>query len=443
LRFKNFDKAQKPLLRFFLTIRKSEQVMLLSYAQKQRLIDHFSSAENWQNRFNMAFFMDDAKKGVSRDIANLSRFVNDTGKKIIVTHRTGASLSFEKRDDGSIVIIDESGLSMMVDAGGVHSNWAQLADPHAFLLKNIVEIPGTDIAVHFTDKGDKSLIFGRWDKQVDIPGPLAPITTPLQKGAQIHVATLSEATAQAWGLQATQLMNAVKLVIACDLGIEPRINAQNVPESYTLYTKPRDQSLPARWQRGDEIMAMHIEQKLWRDTTQFEGYNIPLPDNFHTEIDDGGLNVITSLDQREAIWSQGDVYHNVLESGAAPVAMVNANTTPAHLLNLLQNGAMTKDRRGREWSYVLVKTRDTLAIAPKVRGAVKDQFGLSACHCAVITFEQDLCIIAMNTHVLEAASKHRADKQSLLQKLVEEGLEKTDAPAKAPSASVTRLQPRH
>jgi hypothetical protein len=377
--------------------------MHLDYPQKMRLLDHFSKRANWRNQFDMNFFMDDMRKASSHQVTpTASRTVNRTGTKVHVEHKSGSALSFAIEKD-RVVIVDESGTTFTYGGESAFAHQQSLSiTPVKPAAHNVVEVPGTDIAVIFDGVGNKAVIIGAY--QVNLPACAERPVKPVQKGAQIHVASISDALAAGWGIPPFDLADVTKLVVACDFGLELGIEAINAPAGYRI-VQPE---LPANVTtlRPDQRTHLNIVQKPWRDTTEFEGHDVSSPRTFFVEADDAGLNLITSLDQREAIWSQGDVLHAALSTGAPPVQTVTSRTQAHHMLNLLTRGAVTRDTRGREWNYVVVETQHSLDIATKLRKAMRHEFGLTARHCSVMTYDKGLCILAMASKVLDAAAEH-------------------------------------
>jgi hypothetical protein len=397
--------------------------MQLTYSHKRGLIQHLSARAHWKNVFDEDFFTTPWRKGSSRNVGNLSRFINDSGNRVSIDHPSGASVKFELLAD-KICIGDESGRQLIVEAGQLKSNELVL---EAFEFEgtdeNTIDVPGTKICVRFKDNGDRTIVFSDLKKQIKIPFVASAKTAePLPKGAQIHVATLTERQARAFGLDSAYLLDATKLVIAIDLGIDPDLKARNTPQGYILYPRVNVTGMPEQWKRG-QYNEMELVQKPWLDTTQFEGHDVPLPNNFFVEVDDGAVNVITSLDQREAIWSQGDVFKKVTSDDASPIRTVKAGMTSRQLLKLLGDGHTVIDGRGREWSYILVESSETRTLSPKIRGAVSHRFGLTARHCAVLTIEQDVCLVAMNAHVLDTALARTTAVTDEVQRLVDAGIQ--------------------
>lgn len=412
--------------------------MQLTYEKKRGLIGHLSARAHWKNVFDEDFFTTPWRKGNSRNVGIFHRFVNDRGNRVSIEHPTGSTIKFELLGD-KICIGDETGRQMVLEAGQLKSNELVLEDVTAAALdEKTVDVPGTRICVRFRDNGDRTVIFGDLDKQIKIPfDSTQAVATPLSKGAQIHVATITERQARAFGLDPDELLDATKMVIAFDLGIEPTLRAMNVAQGYILYPSAPVDGLPQAWRRKLYTVG-ELVQKPWLDTTEFEGYDVPPPKNFYVEKDDGGINVITTLDQREAIWSQGDVLGHVSKSDTSPVRTVKANMTSRQLLRLLGDGPSASDRRGREWKYVLVHSPEARTLSPKVRGAVSERFGLTARHCAVLTMDKDVCLVAMNVHVLDAALSGTTMVNTVTEKLIEEGVVSPSAKKpQSPSAGGT------
>lgn len=375
--------------------------MHIDYPQKLRLMEHFSRPAHWRNTFDLNFFTDPGRKGSTRQVTPAaSRFTSTDGRKTQVTHSSGASVSFDLQNN-MVVAIDESGISFTVSGKTLVSDAALPVTPVS-LTHNPIDIPGTNITLHFDDLGNKAIILG--DHQFTLPAPKEKPSIPLTKGAQIHVASISDAQASGWDIPPADMADVIKMVIARDLGLENDLEARNIPEQvvYTLETHVPGTDI--RHLRPFE-RARFLE-KPWRDTVEFEGHDVAQPLTFFVEKDHDGFNLITSLDQREAIWSQGSVLRAALSGATPPVRTLTAKAQAHHVLQLLAHGATTRDERAREWNYVIIETPGALDVAAKIRSAMRQEFGLTARHCSVMTFEKGLCVLAMASRVIDAAARH-------------------------------------
>ncbi len=235
-------------------------------------------------------------------------------------------------------------------------------------------------------------------------------------GRFFHVVSFDLDTAASWGMTPYGLLNGTKLIVSKDLSIEPDLRTFNDldPEKAAEYLNyllrdDYDTTFKGPWQWRPKIKKevgdiSHLQKK-WTDVTEFEGYFIETPRQFHVETTDSGFNIGTSLDHRETIWSQAALLKGATSSGIVPVQTVSAHFSPRNLMHLLQNSHTLSDHRGRSWSYVVIHAKQTANIAQNARKIGREHFGLTGYNFAALNYDDQTCLVAMDTEVLEKLSR--------------------------------------
>jgi len=412
--------------------------MTMHYLQKQAIIHFLADPSHWVNAFDMAFFNDKTRKWKSRTEKGVTIKSSDDGMQHVMAHdKTRAWVSFSREAD-DIILNDESGhrLSCFADdyttkiqsdaeVLPMHSESEMgLRDPTA----HVAQAPVSGIFIRFDARGGKTIFFASHGQKVTLPAPEFMGDEPKAPGRFFHEISLTEAVAGTIGMDAGSLMHATKLVIARDIGVEPELPAFNVFDPDKLLamaldfmTDKYDPDWKGPWQWRPKIKPSVGDvsklQKAWADSTEFEGHHIAVPKRFYVERRDDGYAVRTSLDDREAIWAQGNVFLDAVTGTTPHVETFSSRTTPDGLLHMLSHGQMAHDHRGREWSYILVHAHETAQLAEKTRTTMRDHFGLTAYNFATLNFENGLCMMAMDAAVLErisAASRATVEMMAMI-----------------------------
>jgi len=399
--------------------------MTMHYLQKQAIIHFLADPSHWVNAFDMAFFTDKTRKWKSRTEKGVTIKSSDDGTQHVMAHdKTHAWVSIT-RDEGSIVLNDESGQRLSYFADDDTTNIQSDAEVLLMLSESemglrdpaahVAQAPVFGIFVRFDDKGGKTIFFTSHGQKIMLPAPEFIGDEPKVPGRFFHEIGLTEAVAGTIGMDAGSLMQATKLVIARDIGVEPDLPAFNALDPEKVFqlalnftTDKYDPDWKGPWQWRPKIKPSVGDvsklQKAWSDSTEFEGHHIAVPKRFYVERRDDGYAVRTSLDDREAIWAQGNIFMDAITSTTPHVETFSSRTTPDGLLHMLNHGQLAHDHRGREWSYILVHAHETAQLAEKTRISMRDHFGLTAYNFATLNFENGLCMMAMDAAVLERIS---------------------------------------
>lgn len=402
-----------------------------TYPQKGEIIKYLSEKTNWENRFDMAFFSDETRRWKPTSSRGVYKLINpDQSKGILAHEQNGVFIKYERKGDNTL-LEDESGRKIVcnqtISEGVQDSSFTTLPiltvselglkDPST----SVAEIPGADIFVRFHADKTKTIFLEKIGRKIQIAEPTAKIEKKSTAGRYFHTIKFNRASS----------LPHLKLVLARDLCLQPDLRAVNVddPEKGHLWIQAilnnafeeedrnEWQSELTEWDKmeaHDRLFPKSIE-KDWHDTTEFEGFATDLSKQFCVALTDTDFEISTSLDNREAIWSQGAVYSISLAKRKNIIARTMDDVQTDNIVSLLQNGADFEDHRSRLWKYALIENPEAPILTNHMRKALRGNFGLSAHDCAVMTVDKNLCLIAMSHDSLayialaHAASLHLMD----------------------------------
>lgn len=402
----------------------------LTYAQKWNIIRYLSNPAHWQNQFDAEFFADEtrkwneiSKKSGVRIAANHGKdkflILYDKKDKDVDVH---AYVRIERRGEDYLVI-DESGRQLTITASGLHpeqrsvlpvakmASTAELGldDPKAMTMV----IPGTSCVIRFFKDGTKTLFNDATGQKIEFPAPLAAKDRSLHSGAFPHVISFGSDTPRSWGIDVRDTQSATKLILARDMGLEPRLEAFNALDedkarAYLDYLMVEEEDMtwkgPRQWRprliKSPTRAGVQALQKPWKDSTEFEGYFIATPKNFRIQKSEDGFDVRASVEYREWIWTHGAILNTVMENQTAPLAILGKLDQPATFLHALEQGSRTENHRGDAWHYVVFKNKEAAAYAEVIRTNLMDNMGLTAGNFLSMAYDQEHMVLAMDAKTL-------------------------------------------
>ncbi len=398
----------------------------ITYEQKRQILDYMSQPGHWGNHFDMNFFTDERRKWRTTTQNNVSVSTNaDRRSFFLEDQKTGASLLLIVEKDNTRIITDESGCVVKVDATSKISTSkdaeiTNLETAYEIGLNQpgsrIVTIPELSCYARFYNNGGKAVFLDDRGARISLPPPKDAKAATMHMGRFFHVVSFDLETAASWGMTPYGLLNGAKLIVSKDLSIEPDLKAFNEldPEKAAEYLEymMRDEydttfkgpwqwrpKLPKQLRNADDL------RKKWTDIKEFDGHLIATPRQFHVETTDSGFNIGTSLDHRETIWAQAAVLKAASSGHIVPVETVSSHFAPRTLMHLLQNSQALPDHRGRSWNYVVIHAKQTAGMALEARKIGREHFGLTGYHFAALNFDDQTCLVAMDTEVLEKLSR--------------------------------------
>lgn len=418
---------------------------VITYQQKRQILSFLSEQSHWANIFDIDFFLDERRKWrtTSRNDKEISISSSPDKKSFLVAddRKGGGHVLLKLDDSGALTINDESHRSVRAGIKGIEAtakgHETEIGDilTHAEIGTNqksarLITIPELAAYVRFFEDGKKGVYLDAYGKKVQFGSPDSDKDSTLHAGRFFHVVTFDLETAARWGLTPYGILNGAKLIVSKDLSIEPDLKTFNEldPEKAAEYLAyllldEWDESFQGPWQWRPRV-AKKVEnierlQKKWTDSTEFSGYSVGLPTQFFIETFESGFKLATSLDHREAILAQTALLSEASDS-AQPVQTVSAYLSPRTLLHLLDKGSRISDHRGRDWMCVIINAKDTAEIARSAREVGRANFGLTPYHFSAVNYEEQSCLIAMDTEALESVKKSYNATVELL-KMIESG----------------------
>lgn len=408
--------------------------MSITYQQKRQILNYMSQPSHWTNIFDINFFMDERRKWqTSRAPSEIVLASSPDRKSFLATDETkdGGSIALSLQEDGTLTITDESSRLARVGRLGISRTFQSadhppdLPDIDDIASKSeigvgsesarLIAIPELAAYVRFYGDQRKGVFLEDIGKKVLFGPPAGERSNALHPGRFFHVVSFDLDTAAQWGLTPYGMLNGTKLIVSKDLSIEPELRTFNELDpkkaaEYLAYLlrDEWDETFKGPWQwRPKKIKNVgdiaHL-QKAWSDSTEFSGYFVALPKQFFIETTDNGFKLATSLDHREAIWSQTAILAGAADGEVNAIHTATPNLSARTLLHILNKGDALKDHRGREWKCTVLETKNTAEIAENARQIGRTNFGLTGYHFAAVNFDEQACLIAMDAEILERVS---------------------------------------
>lgn len=409
-------------------LRVIEASMGITYQQKRQILAFMSDRAHWENVFNMDFFMDERRKWQSSGKKNGITVHTSPDKSsflIVDENEGGGAITLSRAEDRQLRISDESerimflsqeGQNLEIKIEGAGTDVSDMASEKEIGLDEkdarVVVVPELAAYVRFYEDGSKRVFLDDASRKITFDPPLNERSRTLQEGRYFHVVEFDLDSAENWGLSPVSALIGTKLIVSKDLSIEPDIRTFNdldpqKAQEYLAYLL-RDEwdetySGPWQWRPKKEKQVGDISHlhKHWVDTTEYEGHFVGLPKQFYVRKTAKGFALATSLDNREAIWSQTAILNQTIDGAAKPVQLVRPNLSPRTLLHVLNHGETIEDHRGREWKCAVVETDNTATIANEARTLSRENFGLTACHFSAVNYDRNTCFLAMDAQAHE------------------------------------------
>jgi|GEM_PF-3250707 len=228
-----------------------------------------------------------------------------------------------------------------------------------------------------------------------------------------------------------QLMNAVRLLTAYHMGIEPTLKFMSLHENATRRMIEKKQEsyaadgfLPADfkteeleswqenseqlWSGQDENPQSLIRYHHWENALQGNHLLIGVPSRFSLAFNETSFRLNTFSDKKEWIINHSAVIHEATKNTAGMQAMTG------HLLELkamLEKGTTVQSPVGEPWRFIVLRANET-AQAESLRRQLDHDLGLTARHTVLFPQGQNNYIFAVNmdefTRALSQPRPHSA-----------------------------------
>ncbi len=421
--------------------------MSFSYEQKLNIFNYLSERGNWQNRFILDAAIDERRKWNVKIIGNFKNGSNSDGTGSYVVHEpTGATVTV-KRNEGILAIEDESGRRVELENGRVSGNISENAffpvdqtNIYTFFedRNNSFVFENAGLMVRFDREGRKSFFLEGKGLGFDFGMPVSNRAGLNSPAYLLHSLAFNfENAAKEWGIRNLVLLDATKLVISKEIGLEPALRAVNeIDEEKALahlkdyMTEEYDQNWKGPWQWRPRVVKERENlaefEKPFVDITEFNGAYVATPRQFFVQAAEGGFEVLTSLDSREWIWSHGHVLKTALQDGDYLKTVISEKPDAAMILRMLHGrGKVANDHRGEEWRYVIIDNPKSPRIAANLREAMKTNLDLPGSEYMAVNVAPQLCLVAaQNAAIVKVAQAFAAS--TALKKLIRDGSSDAD-----------------
>ena len=432
--------------------------MSLTYEAKRRLIQHVASAENWRNDYDA--------EAVARNFDNWSTRLNgnislqkqvwkvapkdesqlyhgSNLKRVKISYNATHGHKDSERSyvhismaEGKLEIQDESGRRIVKAFGGTFESAENNQDQSGISIGGeqalsahlkdkgveIAEISELGITCAFHPNGEKIIFFEKEGQTLAFDKPTGFADTAIPASGLLNVISFDEYFARDIGINLNaEFINAAKLVVAIDLGLEPDIKLLNKLKeedvAHFLANAIEDKYDPdwtGPWQWRPKIKAQigdisHL-QEAWIDTVDFEGYYIGLPKRFGIAFrkDPDRYDFRHSADDKHHLIAQGKLLEAATGGAFEPMPILQKNPAIQTLLHVLHvAGKQIHDQNDTPWNGVILKAENANMPARQMREMVKDHFGadFAASYLSSINYDANHCLIALQKDALDYANQ--------------------------------------
>ena len=385
--------------------------MSINYFQKLNMVEHLVNCSSWTNLFDINFFNNARRKWQSTSIDSIEYSAHKNGDAVCLQHKQTASmLLFQKKEDGTVTIEDES---------------KRTYDKHASFSRNIVgetspvrcdkpqtiDLARFKVSVSFFETGQKSVKFHDSDTIINFPAPIVNQKKELPMGRFFHAVSLSDELGRQWEIGHPDFINAFKIIVAKEMGIQPTLNAKNAFNEnalMALYQKRIESGSPNVLRDADYNTLM----KPWRDVTEFEGHDVATAYEFCVQKVKDGFQACFSAEHKHRIQSHASIVVQALEN-ALPVSKIPEIITADSLESVVSSGTSLCDPHKSQWMTVIFDRAVSHDIWDRLKNngaAVDDQHAWHVAHnqdrslggdeIVAMNVSKDKCVVAMRESAL-------------------------------------------
>lgn len=410
--------------------------MSINFSQKREIISYLSDPDNWSNRFDLASILDGRRKWSCRNTGRDGAIGRKPDGKAayLRRHNTQAIVVVEQQENGALQAADESGRYVMIKEGRIiETNLGNDAIGHmdenggyetSFLDefdKDTIAARENGFSIKVGSDGRKFLVhedsgitFGFGRPVLDEQGMDFPEIMP-------HMVEFFGSNAQReWGIGSDSLLNATKVLLSLDLGIEPslqminEVDEKKFMEAMLDYTKIEYDMTwdgPEQWRPKIKKVTpdLPVLAKDFNDSTEFEGILTGVPKTYLVQGTGDGFKIFTHLGERETIWSHGHLIKKVFSDSAVPLTRTDVparNSGPFYILNMITaSGQPIENHRSSPWSAVLVENKNAPVLARDMRASLMSGLGLEPSGFLSTSLDEDRCILAISQDELSKVSR--------------------------------------
>lgn len=425
--------------------------MSLTYDSKKAFITHFGTKENWDNEYDGERLTKQMNRQNSRQFGNISltrdskgefaraEYSRQRSKQEAYIRRmlTGSDMAPEnpdnkayvefRREGNTIEIVDESERTIKIDATSSEQSSAGIrkgtgkdfVDAPQEAGSEIIEISEIGAVVRFYHDGRKDVLIESSNTSFAFDKPTGYKTRPIIFGELMNAVDINEDIARAAGIELTNtFMDAAKLVVAIDLGIEPDIKLFNKLDEKRamqllsfMIERQKNYDFDIGIGGDNDKFDLSIAEKQWHDTVDFEGYYIATAQRFSIAKESGlhSYRFKFNSEDKAFLIAQAQVVEAVTTDQlqtAEPLKLKTPLQTVLHTLTKAGQNVPGHPEHGGMWRAVVLGADNAGALAREIRHMAIEQLGAEFARNFVssISLGRNQCMLAIRDDALKAAN---------------------------------------
>ncbi|MGB4107372.1 MAG: hypothetical protein WBK55_06210 [Alphaproteobacteria bacterium] len=366
---------------------------MLSYGQKQNIINHLADKSRWTHHdLDMAWLENPARRysqGIKDGIIYtlISRF-----HVILQDSKTNAFLEI---DFTKHRIRDENGKDVFFDPNGKYY-WNEpeklFRDPeklgvslgpiHFETFKSMpgrrVDLDFGCITVVFLESGAKNIFF----HELSYVAHFGPSPDALRAQGELKALYKQHSISFPSEMLNGPGIDEVKLVIAFDFAVEPRLKAVNSLHNAGYFSRD-------------------LKPEPWNDSTEFTGHYIDVPFNYRVETTKNGFDVYTDSDRRDWIITNAQLTQRAFEMAASPWK-TNTNLRSEDIIAGIESGTRVKAPDGSDWRMSTYRTEYAHLMAYIARHYLSKEMDMSGRDYLAVNHAEDMFVLGAKEEKLQA-----------------------------------------
>lgn len=192
------------------------------------------------------------------------------------------------------------------------------------------------------------------------------------------------------------LVNAIKVVLAFDMGLDPSLPTLNALKSI---------------RRGATVSTLSEVEKPWRDITDFQGSQVGTPRGFGVRKQKDRFVIAMGTDEKQHILSCRNIFLAAADEPQthASATLESAKVKPETLINILNDGQTDIDQYGHKWRSTLLVSTDRRINPKTIRDTLQNRLHLERNMYYAINVAPDTCLVAaLESSFQKAATRYEA-----------------------------------
>ncbi|PCJ99827.1 MAG: hypothetical protein COA45_03145 [Zetaproteobacteria bacterium] len=350
---------------------------------------------------------------------------NPEGNKAKITFEdNGTTLLIDRSKSNKIKITDEHGDALYFTNDTFKTKNNMISDVSSFSSStefgiddpeaHVAIIDNLGIVCRFNNDGTKAIFIEDLGQKVSFFSNSEHVQKEQLAGRFLHKISIDRSETKKWALPPENAIIFAKLIVAKDLNIEPNLQCLNeldeekagtILAEFLKEEYVDDWDGPEQWRPKKEGIKKSADlskaEKKWDDTTEFTGYTAHLPTAFAIHHTNTGFDILTSSDNKDAIWTHGDILNTAQTEGVHPIQTINEKTAAHSLLHMLSRGHTTTNHIGQDWNFIVLESPAAKTITQHTNTIAQNNFGLTSNDYVALNYNENTCLIAMEKETLE------------------------------------------